>query len=173
MSHLSEPTPNAPAAGQATPTAADRAQAARLLAALDELTTQQPTAVRIDDPAIPSHRDGPRIGDTPPVPQPGIPPMSATAVDTSVKMIAGGFLSLCLGGAVSLVLYTSGKADPTVVGLMAAAPPAAFLSLKALIKGVKRAAMPEIHNHIHNGPAYHENHIDQRRSITSKTINKH
>lgn len=132
----------------------------------------RPTAVRVDDPAIPSWKDGPRVGETPPVAQPGIPPMSANAVDTSVKMIAGGFLSLCVGGGISLVLWSSGKADPTVIGWMALAPPAAFLSLKSLVKGVKRAAMPDVHHHTHTGTEYHQTHVDKRRSVWSKTINK-
>lgn len=159
MNHLPEPTPTAPAAGQATNPLADSV----IKAAVDDAL--QKTFHRDDIPI-------PLVGTAPPVDQPGRPPMSPKATDASVMMIAGGFLSLCLGGAVSAVLYFSGTANETVVLYMAAGPPVTFLALKALVKGVKRAAVPDVHNHVHNGPAYHEHHADNRRSLTSKTINK-
>ena len=73
----------------------------------------------------------PRIGTAPPVQQPGRPAMSQRATDASVMMIASGFLSLCVGGAGSALLYFSGIANPIVVGLLTAAPPVAFLSIRA------------------------------------------
>jgi len=170
MTVLPEPKPTALAAGQATPTDADRDTIRRLFAALDEVTAEKPTAVRVEDPSIPSFKDGPRIGDTPPVQQPGRPPMSPGATDASTLMLTAGAASLMVSGGISLVLWTSGHADPTVIAWMAAGPPMAFLSLKALVKGVKRAAMSEVHNH--NGPEYHEHRTDNRKSIWSKTINK-
>ena len=172
MYDLPEP-PTASAAGQATPTDADRERIRRLFAAVDEIGAEQPTAVRVDDPAIPSWKDGPRVGTAPPIDQPGRPSMSPRATDASVLMLCAGAGSLMLSGGISLVLWSSGHADPTVVGWMAIAPPAAFLSLKALIKGAKRAATPEIHNHVHNGPEYHETHVDSRKSVWQKTIHNH
>lgn len=132
----------------------------------------QPTRVVVEDPAIPSYKDGPRIGDAAPVAQPGIPPMTAGAVDTSVKMIAAGFLSLCLGGAVSAVLYFSHHANETVVFTVCAAPPAALLSLKTLVKSAKKAGVPDVHNHVHNGPSYHETNVDRRRAVWQKDVDK-
>lgn len=118
-----------------------------------------------NNPDLPSHKDGPSIGTAPPVPQPGRPAMSERATDASVMMIAGGFLSLCLGAAISGVLYFSSKADPTVIIVGCAAPPAAFLALKSLVKGVKKAALPDVHHHNYNGPV----HQDQR-NVKSKSV---
>jgi len=163
MLDLPEPKPTATAAGQATPTDADRDRIRRLVAAVDEIG--QPTAVRVDDPSIPSWREGSRVGSTPAVDQPGRPPMSPRANDASVMMIAGGFLSLCLGAAISAVLHFSGGANETVVITLCAAPPATFLAIGRLLKRAKQvveAAPPEIHNH-YNGPV----HQDQR-SVQSR-----
>lgn len=172
MLNLPEPKPTASAAGQATPTAADRDTIRRLFAALDEVAAEKPTAVRVDDPAIPSFKDGPRVGDTPPVDQPGRAAMSSKATDASVMMIAGGFLSLCLGGAVSAVLYFSGTANETVILYMAAGPPVTFLALKGLVKGVKRAAVPDVHINNYNGPVRQEHRTTNSRSIWTKNINE-
>ncbi|MGW4603713.1 hypothetical protein ACWENS_10630 [Streptomyces sp. NPDC004532] len=122
-----------------------------------------------------SYRDTtptPTIGTSPPVAQPGRPPMSQKATDASAMMIAGGFLSLCLGGAVSMVLYFTSKADPTVIVSLCAAPPAAFIALKGLVKGLKSAAMPDIHNHHYSGPVTQTNRTTNTRAVWSKTVNK-
>jgi hypothetical protein len=160
MTDLPEP-PTAPVAGQAANTSPLTDSV--IQAAVNDVIRQ--TNYRDDTPV-------PQYGDTPPVDQPGRPAMSERATDASVMMIAGGFLSLCLGAAISGVMYFSGTANETVVITVCAAPPATFLALKSLIKGVKRATVPEVHNHIHSGPAFHEHHTDNRRSLTSKTINK-
>ncbi|WP_405673214.1 hypothetical protein [Streptomyces sp. NBC_01530] len=162
--------------GQADRNTVINQRADQLLAALNgaiEREKQTPTSVRVDDPTIPSFKDGPRVGDTPPVDQPGRPAMSGKATDASAMMIAGGFLSLCIGGAVSMVMYFSGKADPTVIISLCAGPPATFIALKSLIKGAHRAAMPEVHNHHYNGPVQQRNSTTNTRAVWSKTINKH
>ncbi|HKT04468.1 MAG TPA: hypothetical protein VJT31_33550, partial [Rugosimonospora sp.] len=100
-------------------------------------------------------KDGSRIGSTPAVPQEGRAPMSSKATDDSVRMLAGGFLTLCAGAAVSAVLYFSRGADETVVVTLCAAPPAAFLSLGALVKKIKRLVPDETHHH-YNGPVSQE-----------------
>jgi hypothetical protein len=147
MSHLPEP-PAAPAAGQSTNPLTESV----IQAAVRDVISQ--SSYRDDTPV-------PEIGDAPPVAQPGIPPMSSKATDASVMMIAGGFLSLCLGTATSAVLYFSGQADPVVVGCICAAPPVAFFSLRGLVKSLKGAAPDEIHNH-YTGPV----HVDQRETRT-------
>ncbi|MEY9995871.1 hypothetical protein ABIE67_007903 [Streptomyces sp. V4I8] len=157
MTVLPEP-PAAPAAGQAH--IDDNAR--RLLAAVEE-AMQTPTSYRDDTPV-------PRYGDTLPVQQPGRPAMSEKATDASVMMIAGGFLSLCLGAAISGVLYFSGTANETVVITVCAAPPVTFLALKSLIKGVKRA--PEIHNHHYSGPVHQQHTETHSRSIWNKNTNQ-
>lgn len=160
MTVLPEPKPTAPAAGQAHIDDSAR----KLLAAVEE-AMRTPTSYRDDTPV-------PRYGDTPPVQQPGRAAMSERATDASVMMIAGGFLSLCLGAAVSAVLYFSGTANQTVVIAVCAAPPFTFLALKSLIKGVKRAAMPQIHNHTYSGDVYQQRSETHSRSVWNKTINK-
>lgn len=150
MYDLPEPKPTAPAAGQAR--LDDQAQ--QLVAAVEE-AMRTPTSYRDNSPV-------PQIGSAPPVDQPGRPSMSPRATDASVMMIAGGFLSLCLGAAVSAVLHFSGTANETVVIALCAGPPAAFLAAKSLIKGFKQAMPDEIHNH-YSGPV----HQDQRNVHTS------
>jgi hypothetical protein len=159
MSQLSEP-PAAPAAGQST----DPLTESVIQAAVNDVIRQ--TSYRDDTPV-------PEIGTAPPVPQPGIPPMSSKATDASVMMIAGGFLSLCLGTATSAILYFSGQADPVVVGCICAGPPVAFFSLRGLVKSLKGAAPDEIHNH-YTGTVYQDqrNVHTSTRGVWAKTNNQ-
>lgn len=159
------PQPTATPAGHAAPTDADRAQAARWLAALDELAEAKPTAVRVDDPAIPSHQDGPRIGTTPPVQQPGRPGMSQRAVDLNTTLISSSIVIGMTGAAATGVLWASGHANATVIGWICGcivAAPAVIalpiLALKGLMKSAKEvveAAPPVINQH-------YSGHVDQR-----------
>ncbi|NUP15359.1 MAG: hypothetical protein HOZ81_04495 [Streptomyces sp.] len=157
MHHLPEP-PTAPAAGQATNPLTDAVIEAAVRDALFQSTYRDNTPV-------------PKVGDTPPVAQPGRPPMSQRATDASVMMIAGGFLSLCLGAAVSGVLYFSGTANETVVIAVCAAPPVTFLALKSLVKGVKKAAVPDVHHHTYTGTVYQQHRTANSRSVWNKNIN--
>lgn len=134
------------------------ARAQQLITAVNE-ALKTPTAYRDDSPL-------PIVGDTPPVAQPGRPPMSQKATDDSVRMISAGFLTLCAGGAVSGVLHFSGQADPTVIAMMAAAPVGIAVPILALSRLVKRAksAAPDVHHH-YNG------HVDQRTvNATSRGV---
>ena len=168
MDDLPEP-PAAPAAGQAIPSDADRDRIRRLVAAVDEIG--QPT--RYDDPDLPSWKDGSRIGDAAPVAQKGRPPMSSKATDDSARMLSGGFLTLCLGAAASAVLHFSKGADETVIITLCAAPPAAFLSLGALVKKIKGAIPPEVHTH-DEGPVYQDQRkVDSKNyGLWAKTDNR-
>ncbi|QKW31532.1 hypothetical protein HUT11_35700 (plasmid) [Streptomyces seoulensis] len=129
-------------------------------------------ATRTDNPAPTAFRDPtpiPTIGPTPPVPQPGRPPMSSKATDDSVRMLSAGFLTLCGGGAISSILWASGHADPTTIGVMAAAPAGLAIPILALSRLVKRAknvvaaAPPVVHNH-YDGIV----HVDAR-TVNSQT----
>jgi len=174
--YLPDPKPTAPAAGQATPTDADRDNIRRLVAAVDEIATQQPTTIRIEDPSIPSWQDGPRIGTTPPADQPGTrrPPMSQRAVDLNTTILSSSVLVAVIGGAASVFMWASGHADPTVIKwvcVCAVAVPVAIavpvLALKALAKSAKevvQAAPPEIHQH-YSGHVYQdrrETHVNTK-----------
>lgn len=149
MTGLPEPTPAATAAGQAANPLTDAVIQAAVENAIDQARRHETTPQVV-------------IGTAPPVAQPGRPPMSARATDASAMMIAGGFLSLCLGAAVSAVLYFSGTANETVVIAICAAPPATFIAAKGLLKGMRQAAPDEIHNH-YSGHVYQ----DQRTTHSS------
>lgn len=126
-----------------------------------------------------SHRDSaplPAVGPTPPVPQPGRPPMSQKATDASMFMLAVGAASLPIGGATSLVLYTLGHVDPTALAIGAAAPVALVLAIGALIRSAGRGLQglhTENHHH-YNGPVsqQHNTVSTQTRGLFAKTINK-
>ncbi|GGV45849.1 hypothetical protein [Streptomyces spectabilis] len=106
-----------------------------------------------------SHRDTspvPTVGDAQPVAQPGRPPMSQKATDGSALMLAGSVLIVATGGAASLVLWASGQANPVVIGIVCAAPPAAFHSLKGLAKIFSRTGPRELHQ-TYNAPVHQIN----------------
>lgn len=121
--------------------------------------------------ATPTHYCDPTklsaIGPTPPVPQPGRPPMSQRAVERNVTILTSSFLTLAAGGAVSAVLWTSGQANETVIawicGSVIAIPVALtlpVLALKGLMKSAKdvaQAAPAPVHHH-YNGNVT----VDQR-----------
>ncbi|MEU0818920.1 hypothetical protein [Streptomyces mirabilis] len=161
MTVLPEPKPTAPAAGQAH---LDD-QARQLLAAVEE-AMRTPTSYRDDAPV-------PLIGTTPPVAQPGRPPMSQKATDVSALMLSGGLASLPLGVAASLVLWASGHADPTVIAVICAAPTTLIFALSRLVKRAKEAAPDEIHNH-YSGPVYQDqrNVHTSTRGVWAKTNNQ-
>lgn len=107
-----------------------------------------------------SHRDDtpvPVVGDTPPVAQPGRPPMSQGATDASVLMLSGSVLTATVGGATTAILWASGHADPVVVGIIFGAPAAALLALGRVMKRAK-GVLPDEHHHHYSGPV----HQDQR-----------
>lgn len=127
-----------------------RDQARQLIDAVNDALSAG-TSYRDDSPL-------PTIGPTPPVPQPGRPPMSQRATDASAMMLSGSVLTAVTGGSVTAVLWASGYADPMVVGLMVAAPAALAVPILALSRLAKRAkhVVPDVHHHHYNAP------VDQR-----------
>lgn len=171
MYQLPDPQHTRPA-GQ--PTDADRDNIRRLMAAVDEIGAVKPTAVRVDDPAIPSWRDGPRVGDAPVVRQDDKRIVPAWAAGIAVASIGVGAGITGVGCGAWLVL--NALASVTLNGVLIVTLPFAGLAMAATAIGgainkAKRAAVPEIHNH--NGTEYHEHNVDARRSVWSKTVNKH
>lgn len=158
MNHLPEPPaqpPHPTQAGQPTTHDDTLHRAAQIAAAVDAVYAQ-PTHYRND--TLPST---PTTGTTPPVPQPGRPPMSQKATDDSVRMLTAGWLTLCTGAAASAVLHFSAQADPTVVGLVAAVPAGLaipVLALSHLAKRVKETveAAPAEHHHHYNAPVHQD-----------------
>jgi hypothetical protein len=109
---------------------------------------------------IPTHykddSEVPKIGTTPPVPQPGRPPMSQRATDTSALMLSGSVLTATLTGGATAILWASGHADPTVIGIIAATPAALAIPVLALSRLVKRVketveAAPPVINQTYTG----------------------
>lgn len=159
--------PHAPTAGQ--PTINPAAQA--FLNDVESAFTHKQAA-----PVATSYRDPnpiPAIGTTPPVPQPGRPPMSQRAVDLNTTILSTSVLVAALGGAVSAALWASGKADPTVIAWICAgivAVPAALaipvLALKGLMKSAKEVAQaaPPIHNHHYTGNVYQDHRQVQNKN---------
>lgn len=142
-------------------------QARLIAAAVDQvLADEKKTSIRIDDPDVPSWKDGPRIGTAPPEPQSGRPPMSQKATDASSLMLAGGGGTFMVCGGVALVMWASESADPVVCGTVLGAPTLLVLALARLVSRAKaaiEAAPPTVHNH---GPV---SVTHDQRSITTDT----
>lgn len=155
--NLSDPT--RPAAMPRQPTVND--QADRLIAAVnDALTT--PTRYR-------DHTPLPAIGAALPVDQPGRPPMSQRAVDRNTTILTSSVLTLAAGTATTGILWASGHADPTVIGLMAAIPAGLAVPVLALSRLVKRVkdtveAAPPVHHHHYEGSV-----VQDHRSVNTTT----
>lgn len=164
MTVLPEPTPTAPAAGQATPTDADREQIRRLVAAVDEI--EKPTSY--DNPDLPSWRDGSRIGTTPPVPQPDARIAPQWAVGIAVASIGVGAGSTGLGCAAWLafkglsLVSVPGLERFALIVIAPFAGAAMVLTALGAAIGKARTAITTIHNH-NSGP------VDQRE-IHSKNF---
>lgn len=132
---------------ESTPTDHDKEQIRRLIAAVDEIGP--PT--RYDNPDLPAWKDGSRIGTALPAVQPGRLPMSQRATDASALMLSGGVATVLVGGGISLVLVASGKADPTVCGIVFGSPAVLALAVGRLLKRAKGVLPVEVHNH-YTGP---------------------
>jgi hypothetical protein len=167
------------------PEPTDRAEVRKLAAAVEAaLAEGMPTAYRSADPSLPSWADGPRVGSSPVVAQPGRPAMSQKAVDLNTTLICTSVVIVAVGGAFSAVLWASGHANPTVIawicGCVIAAPVVLalpVLALKSLMKSAKEvveAAPPaEIHNH-YNAPVHQDHrHTHSRTSgLWAKNTNQ-
>jgi hypothetical protein len=104
------------------------------------------------------------IGTTPPVPQPGIPPMSSKAVDDAVRMLSAGIASLPIGGMTALILHVLGTVDPEQLAIGAAAPTVLVLAVTRLLRRFRDVIPPEIHNH-YEGPVYQDQRNVQNKNI--------
>ncbi|MFJ9378615.1 hypothetical protein [Streptomyces sp. NPDC101455] len=136
-------------------------EAARIIA---DAYRPTPTAYRDTSPL-------PARGDTPPVTQPGRPPMSQGATDASALMLAGGAMTAMVGGTAAVLMYVSQFADPLVCGLVFGAPTALVLALARLLKGAKPE--PDTHHH-YDGPVYQDQRTIHSRTtgVWAKTTNQ-
>ncbi|MER7507060.1 hypothetical protein ABTX82_01725 [Streptomyces lavendulae] len=145
---------------------ADREQAARIIQAVEEAMTA--TAYRDESPL-------PEVGTTPPIAQPGRPPMSQRATDISSIMLYGGLATVPPGLIAIGLLVASGYADPAVIGMICVAPAVIavpVLAVARLLRGAQGVVPGEQHHH-YNGPVsqQHQTVNTQTRGLFAKTIN--
>ncbi|MEU5580950.1 hypothetical protein ABZ791_30200 [Streptomyces huasconensis] len=126
----------------------------------------QPTSFRDDRPL-------PQYGPTPPVPQPGRPPMSSKAVDDTARMLGASVLVAASGGSATAILWASGHANPVVVALVFGAPTALVLAIGRLTKKAKDS-LPDEHHYHYEGPVYQDQrHVhSSTRGVWAKTNNQ-
>ena len=122
------------------------------------------------------HTPLPAYGSTPPVPQPGTPPMSQRATDVSRMMIAGGVATVPPGLIAIGILVASQHANPTIIGMICAAPAAIavpILAITRLLRRAKDVVPPEIHHH-YEGTVYQDQRTQHSstRGVWAKTTNQ-
>lgn len=178
MNRLPEPDarqPHAPQAGQPiNPAALEFLNDIESVLAKGHTTSPARIPTSFHDPS-----PVPAIGLTPPVPQPGRPPMSQKATDASALMLSAGLASLPIGAAGTGILWASGHANPTVIGLICTAPAALAFPILALSRLVKRAkqvveAASPVHHHHYTGAVHQDHRIvnTQTRGIWASTRNQ-
>ncbi|MGW4505711.1 hypothetical protein ACWENO_13835 [Streptomyces sp. NPDC004436] len=143
---------------------AERAEAERLIANAFEV----PTAYRDPTPL-------PAVGTTPPVVQPGWPPMSQRATDISRTMLYGGLATVPPGLIAIGLLVASGYADPVVIGMVCAAPAVIAVPVLAVARLLRGAQGVGGDTHHHYNGTVHQQHSTvntQTHAIWSKTTNK-
>lgn len=155
-------------ADRALSEAQEEAVAARLIA--EGLSDKAPVATFYKDVS-----PVPPTGDSPPVAQNGRAPMSQKATDISGIMLATGIASMPISGGISLVMWTSGQADPVVVGIVCVAPVAFLGALSRVFKRAKEtvaAAPPVIHQH-YKGDVHQDNssHSTKNTGLIAQTKN--
>lgn len=143
--------------------------------ATDPLTEAVAQAA-VEDMLRKSFRDDsplPTVGPTPPIPQPGHPPMTQRQTDIGRTALYCGVATVPPGLVAALLMVASGQANPTVIGLICAAPAALAVPIIAVAKLLgSTKPEPEVHHH-YNG------NVDQRtvhtstRGVWAKTNNKH
>jgi hypothetical protein len=142
--------------------------AERLIAAVNE-ALEPATAYRDPSPL-------PEVGTTPPVPQPGRPPMSQKATDISSTMLAASLATVPPGLIAIGVLIASDYANPAVIGLLCAAPAliaVPIFAIARLLQGAQVIVPAEQHHH-YTGPVSQQHHTvnTQTRGFIAKTIHK-
>ncbi|MFG2412298.1 hypothetical protein [Streptomyces goshikiensis] len=124
-----------------------------------------------------NHRDLsplPAVGPTPPVPQPGWPPMSQKATRAGALMLMGSLATVPPGLIAIGLLVASDYADPVVVGMICAAPAIIAVPVLAVARLLRNAqGVGAEHHHHYNAPVSHHtiSTETQTRGLFAKTIN--
>lgn len=108
----------------------------------------------------------PRYGPTPPVAQPGVPPMSQRATDATRLIMYSSLATVPPGLVAVAVMVASEHADPTVIGMICAAPAFIAVPILAVARLLCRAgevAPDEIHNH-YSGDVYQDQRNVQNKN---------
>jgi hypothetical protein len=158
----------------AQPEPTDRAEVTKLAAAVEEALAEA-LPLRYDNAALPAYEDGPQIGTAPPVAQPGTPPMSARTAEFTRSVMYCSLATVPPGLIAVAALVASEHANPTVIGMICAAPAAIAVPILAVARLVRRfgeAAPTEIHQ-TYTGPVHNDTRITQTRAVWSKTTNRH
>lgn len=116
----------------------------------------------------------PAIGTTPPVTQPGRTPMSQSATDASVLMIAGAGSVSMISVSAGILMYLSQYADPVVCGIVLGAPTVVVLALCRLVRRTKETieAAPPVINHHYTGPVRQQHTSINNRGVWAKINNE-
>lgn len=158
-----------------TPEPIDRAEVTKLANAVEEaLAGVVPTSYRNENPDVPSWQDGARTGDAPPVPQPGIPPMSTRATQSARVFMYCSWATVPPGLIAIGIMVASQHANPTVIGMICAAPAAIAVPILAVARLIRRAgeaAPTEIHQ-TYTGNIHQEVVHTETRAVWAKTVNR-
>lgn len=136
----------------------------KLIAAVEE-AMRPPTSYRDDTPL-------PDYGPTPPVQQPGAPAMSARTTEITRAVMYCSLATVPPGLVATAILVASEHADPTVIGMICAAPAALavpILAIAKLLRGAKPE--PDVHQHFH-GPVTQTTVHAKTSGVWARTNNK-
>ncbi|PAZ15658.1 hypothetical protein CLM62_12745 [Streptomyces sp. SA15] len=150
------------------PEPTDRAEVTKLAIAVEEaLAEAMPTRYRDESPL-------PAYGSAPPAAQDGIPPMSARTTEVTRAVMYCSLATVPPGLVATAILVASEHANPTVIGMICAAPAAIAVPILAIARLIRRAgeaAPAEIHQH-YSGPVYQRHTHSSTRGVWAKTTNQ-
>lgn len=152
MTVLPEPKPTAPAAGQA-----------------NQLTDAVVRAA-VENAIHEMRRDS----TSPPASQRDVPAMSARTTEFTRSVMYCSLATVPPGLIAVAVMVASEHANPTVIGMICAAPAAIavpILALARLIRRVGEAAPGDTHNH-YSGTVYQQQHTANSKAVWNKTVNR-
>lgn len=145
----------------------DRAEVTKLALAVEEALAQAVPTSHHDDSPLPPY------GPTPPVPQPGVPPMSQKATETARAVMFCSLATVPPGLVAVAVMVASEHANPTVIGMICAAPAALAVPILAIARLLRGAgeALPAEHHHHYSGPVDQRTTHSSTRGVWARTNN--
>ncbi|MDX3585982.1 hypothetical protein [Streptomyces europaeiscabiei] len=146
----------------------DRTEVTKLALAVEEALAEAMPTRHHDDSPLPPY------GPTPPVPQPGVPPMSQQATDIGRAAVFCGLATVPPGLIAIGVMVASEHANPTVIGMICAAPAALAIPILAIARLLRGAgeALPAEHHHHYSGPVDQRTTHSSTRGVWARTNNQ-